>query len=50
MKQPSETPAKKKPYESPKLLVYGDLAQMTKARGKYGRADGGRADDQRRTG
>jgi len=41
MKQPSEQPAKK-PYQSPKLLVYGDLTQMTKAGGNRGRADGGK--------
>jgi hypothetical protein len=50
MKQPSESSAKKKPYESPKLLVYGNLMEMTRARGKSGRLDGGRTDDRRRTG
>jgi hypothetical protein len=49
MKQPSEKPAKK-PYQSPKLLVYGDLTQMTQAAGKKSRPDGGRSDDMRRTG
>jgi hypothetical protein len=49
MKQPSKLSAKKKPYKSPKLLVYGDLTQMTKARGKGGRPDSGH-DDRRRTG
>ncbi len=41
MKQPSEKSAKK-PYQSPKLLVYGDLTQMTKATGNSGRPDGGK--------
>jgi hypothetical protein len=41
MKQPSEKSAKK-PYQSPKLLVYGDLTQMTKATGASGRPDGGK--------
>ena len=50
MKQPSERLAKKKPYQSPKLLVYGDLRQMTQARGKQSKPDGGRTDDKRRTG
>lgn len=49
MKQPSESSAKKKPYESPKLLVYGDLIEMTQ-KGKAGRLDGGITDDRRRTG
>jgi hypothetical protein len=49
MKQPSESSAKKKPYESPKLLVYGDLIEMTQ-KGKSGRLDGGKTDDRRRTG
>ena len=30
MKQPSNS-SPKKPYQSPKLLVYGDLTEMTKA-------------------
>jgi len=50
MKQPSETPAKKKPYQPPKLLVYGDLAQMTKSRGTSGNPDGGTHGSNRRTG
>jgi hypothetical protein len=41
MKQPSETLAKKRPYQPPKLLVYGDLGQMTKALGPGGKLDGG---------
>lgn len=39
MKQPSEKLAKK-PYQSPKLLVYGDLKEMTKTRGPVGKLDG----------
>jgi hypothetical protein len=29
----------KKTYEAPKLLVYGDLAEMTKSGGKTGMTD-----------
>lgn len=29
----------KKAYEAPKLLVYGDLTEMTKSGGKTGMAD-----------
>jgi hypothetical protein len=49
MKQPSEQPAKK-PYQSPKLLVYGDLIQMTKASGNRGRPDGGKKLNHQRSG
>lgn len=31
----------KKPYESPKLLVYGSLAEMTRKMGPRGKMDGG---------
>jgi hypothetical protein len=50
MKQPSETSAKKKPYQSPKLLVYGDLTQMTKVSKKTGHPDGATSGAARRTG
>jgi len=30
----------KKPYRVPKLSVYGNLAEMTKSRGKTGSMDG----------
>lgn len=30
----------KRPYSVPKLFVYGDLAEMTKSRGKTGSMDG----------
>ena len=49
MKQPSERPAKK-PYESPKLSVYGDLTEMTKAAGRKAKTDGGGNPLKRRTG
>jgi len=42
MKQSVEVPAKKKPYQSPKLLVYGSLTQMTQGTGLLGRKDGGK--------
>jgi len=50
MKQPSEALAKKKPYQSPKLLVYGDLVQMTKAVGRKAKKDGATSGNNRRTG
>jgi hypothetical protein len=34
-------PAKKKPYQSPKLLIYGKLTDMTLTRGRKGAPDGG---------
>ncbi len=49
MKQLPERPAKK-PYQSPKLLVYGDLAQMTKSQAHGGRVDGATHGLNRRTG
>jgi hypothetical protein len=49
MKQPSEKSAKK-PYQSPKLLVYGDLAQMTKSKLIGGRPDPATTGPRRRTG
>jgi hypothetical protein len=33
--------SKKKPYQSPKLLVYGNLAQMTHGKAGTGKKDGG---------
>lgn len=50
MKQPSETPPKKKPYQAPKLLIYGDLIQMTQAVGNKGQPDGGGRFGRRRSG
>lgn len=48
--QPSRVTAKK-PYEPPKLLIYGNLTEMTKAAGNGGRIDGGvRPSNKRRTG
>jgi hypothetical protein len=29
----------KKPYEAPKLLVYGNLAEMTRTLGRHGKRD-----------
>ena len=49
MKQPLKAPAKK-PYQPPKLLVYGDLAEMTRAKGNVGKLDGGTVARKRRTG
>jgi hypothetical protein len=49
MKQPSDKTAKK-PYQSPKLLVYGDLTQMTSATGNRGKPDGGIRTGKKRSG
>jgi hypothetical protein len=49
MTQPSERLVKK-PYQPPKLHVYGNLAEMTKARGTKGNPDGGIRPRKRRTG
>jgi hypothetical protein len=49
MKQPSKRTVKK-PYQPPKLLVYGDLAEMTKALGRSSKLDGGTKPLKRRTG
>jgi len=49
MTQPSER-LKKKPYEPPKLHVYGNLAEMTRATGKIGKADGGHRPGRLKTG
>ncbi|HTP68756.1 MAG TPA: hypothetical protein VMJ35_07625 [Dongiaceae bacterium] len=50
MKQPSETQVKKKPYQAPKLLVYGTLTQLTQNVGIKGHLDGGSQLLKRRTG
>jgi hypothetical protein len=34
-------PAKKKPYQSPKLLIYGNLTEMTQTAGRKGAPDRG---------
>ena len=39
MKSISPKPIKK-PYQAPKLLVYGDLAELTRTTGKKGNRDG----------
>lgn len=49
MTQPSER-LTKKPYEPPKLHVYGNLAEMTKAKGVLGKTDGGTKVRKRNTG
>lgn len=49
MTQPSERLAKK-PYQPPKLIVYGNLAEMTKAKGLTGKPDGGKMPRKRNTG
>jgi len=49
MKQPSGRTAKK-PYEPPKLSVYGNLTEMTKSTGSLGKKDGGAKAGHRKTG
>jgi len=49
MKQPFKRTAKKD-YQPPKLLVYGDLAEMTKSVGTKAKIDGGTNPRHRRTG
>jgi len=41
MEQPTEQPAKRKTYEAPKLVRYGDLVEVTRALGAKGMHDGG---------
>jgi len=50
MNRSSEQAEKKKPYQAPKLLVYGKLTDMTKTKGKTGKPDGGRHGLNRYTG
>ncbi|GAC1670059.1 MAG: hypothetical protein NVS9B4_26100 [Candidatus Acidiferrum sp.] len=40
----------KKPYQAPKLIVYGTLTEMTQARGVLGQPDGGKRPGIRKTG
>ena len=40
----------KKPYQAPKLRIYGGLTEMTKAIGMTGMMDGGVAMGQKKTG
>jgi hypothetical protein len=49
MKQQFKRSAKK-PYQPPKLLVYGNLAEMTRAAGTKSKLDGGTRPRMRRTG
>ena len=49
MKQQTKR-TEKKAYRPPKLLVYGDLAEMTKAVGNKFHIDGGTNPRMRRTG
>jgi hypothetical protein len=39
MERPIEEPAKKKIYEAPKLVGYGDLVEVTRALGTRGDRD-----------
>jgi hypothetical protein len=49
MNRPAE-PSAKKPYQAPKLLVYGNLSEMTQAKGNMKMLDGGVVLGMRRTG
>jgi hypothetical protein len=49
MRPQSEAPAKK-PYQKPKLLVYGNLTEMTLSKGSTGTADGSKGLGMRKTG
>jgi hypothetical protein len=49
MKQASKA-LTRKPYQPPKLHVYGNLAEMTKSLGNKGKMDGGGRPAHRRTG
>jgi hypothetical protein len=40
MKPSVVVPSKKKPYQSPKLLIYGNLTEMTRAAKNRGGLDG----------
>lgn len=47
MNRPAETSAKK-PYQAPKLVVYGNLIEITQAAGNMGALDGGLVKGMRR--
>ena len=49
MSRPAEGSAKK-PYQAPKLLIYGNLTAMTQAAGNKANADGGLMAGMRKTG
>lgn len=49
MKPQSDAPAKK-PYQPPKLVVYGDLTEMTLSKNAMHMLDGGVVIGMRRTG
>jgi hypothetical protein len=48
MRLRSEAPAKK-PYQAPKLLVYGNLTEMTLTMSGMGHLDGGKTLNMRKT-
>jgi hypothetical protein len=49
MNRSSDKPEKKKPYEAPKLLIYGSLTEMTQ-KGSFGRKDSHPVGPYRQTG
>lgn len=50
MNRSCELPKQKKPYEPPKLIVYGSLAEMTLSAGGRGQPDHGRLPRHQQTG
>ena len=48
--KPASPTAPKKPYHSPKLIVYGNLAEITRANSELGMLDGGTIIGHRKTG
>ena len=48
--KPASKKLARKPYQPPKLLVYGNLAEMTKSLGNKGKRDGGSMPGKRKTG
>jgi hypothetical protein len=49
MRPAAERPPKK-PYQAPKLLVYGNLTELTQARSNTGKSDNATRGPKRRTG
>jgi hypothetical protein len=50
MNRASAKQEKKKPYEPPKLIVYGNLGEMTQSKGTFGQPDRGGTGLKRKTG
>lgn len=48
--RPAVATAPKKPYQTPKLFIYGNLIEMTQARSNRGGTDGATKGARRKTG